>query len=144
MERPASDYGRFHLVIADANSLYWLSNADADAPISVVPVAPGAHVLGNFGLDLKTDDVVVALHPKMEAIAIALTQGGLDDDTLLVTLAEVMATRGPPAPCIDFGPYGTRSSAIALLFGEERLLVTDSPPTAESYRDQTPLLHDLS
>lgn len=139
-ELPASAYGRFHLVVSDADSLLWLTNT-ASTSITSSEVEPGAHVLGNFGLDRKDDPVVEALLPQMRTLD--TSDGSLE--TTLRTLSSKMSEAGPPGPCIDFGAYGTRSSAVASLYGHAHLHVSDSPPSGpESFSDKSDLLNVVS
>ncbi len=137
---PANAFGRFHLLVSDENTLLWLTNT-VDASITCTEVAPGAHVLGNFGLDQHDDPVVEALLPKMNALDVT----GPSLHPVLSTLTETMSEAGPPGPCIDFGPYGTRSSAVASLYGRPSLRVSDVPPTGPTaFEDRSALLQPFA
>ncbi len=134
----AREFGPCHLVIADDKQMFSLTNADADLPTFQENLVPaGAHVLGNFGLHAPRDPVVEALRPKLAS----LTDNPNDD--VHAALHTLMREDGPPGPCVDFGPYGTMSSATLSLLGTQALFAVDEPPNRLAYDDRSELLRSV-
>lgn len=134
---PAKEFGDFHLLACDRETMLWITNRSGE--FEVTEVAPGVHVLGNYGLDNETDPVVANLHQALNGVA-SLPRAELDN-----FLKSVLARKGPGWPCVDMGPYGTRSSAILHWGGDhDKLLTTDGSPDRTEWRDQTRLLAQLS
>ncbi len=143
--RPMTEYGGFHLLVADGRSLSVFSNRNG--ALEEARAAPGVHVLGNFGLDDETDPVVATVKPEVERFLARARDGAAapDEDELAVFLKEVLAQEGPGWPCVHLevpgGAFGTRSSA--LLFSRSsrpRLEVTEGSPRESPWRDVSALL----
>lgn len=132
---PAPEYGLFHLVAADRNEMIWATNRAGEMEIS--SVAPGAHILGNYGLNNPDDPVVVNLRGALEG-AMDLSEGELE-----IRLRESLARGGPGWPLVRLGPYGTRSSAMLWWGnGRPRLLSAEGPPDTMPFADLSRLLDD--
>lgn len=136
LDRPASDYGPFHMLVADERRMTWVTNRDGS--MRAEDVAPGVHVLGNYGLDDEHDAVVRTLHEETRGYP------GLAEAELIARLQATLARSGPGWPCVHLGPYGTRSSAILLRgAGRRELRVAEGSPDATPWEDRRDLLERL-
>jgi uncharacterized protein with NRDE domain len=134
---PPGEFGDFHLLAADRESMLWITNRSGE--FEVAPVAPGVHVLGNYGLDNEKDPVVANLHEAMKGV------DTLAEAPLREFLRETLARGGPGWPCVEMGSYGTRSSAILFWGGERELLWTTSgPPNRSIWEERHQLLAELN
>jgi uncharacterized protein with NRDE domain len=133
----ARDFGAFNLFVADRDEAFVVDNETG--AMRTVVLAPGLHVLGNFGVDASDDDVVLRCR---EAIAphVAAPRAAL-----LAALRETLARHGDGWPCVHRGPYGT-VSAGTLFFGgqEDSYAVADGPSCTTAWRDETALLVELA
>jgi uncharacterized protein with NRDE domain len=130
---PGEAFGPFHLLLADLDSMRWLTNRSGR--IESRAVEPGLHVLGNYGLD-NPDDPVVATLLRESADA-----NELAGEALEMRLRATLAQTGPGRPCVRGEAYGTRSAAILFWGGEEaKLLAADGPPCETPWIDRSELL----
>lgn len=134
--RAMADYGGFHLLASDGHTLSVFSNRGGT--LEEVQAAPGVHVLGNFGLDDEHDPVVATVGAEVRRF---LDEERPEEAELAAFLKGVLARHGPGWPCVHFGPFGTRSSA--LLFSRAdgpRLEVTEGASCESPWRDESALL----
>lgn len=130
---PMEGFGRFHMLVCDGRELGWITNRNGGLELN--RVEPGAHVLGNYGLDNEDDPVVATLHQALRGV------GGLDEPALLGFLQSTLARGGHGWPCVDMGAYGTRNSAIVFWGGEgSQLWTVEGSPARDPWVDQTSLL----
>lgn len=139
LAHPMEEYGGFHLLVSDGAALSVFTNKGG--VLDEVQASPGVHVLGNFGLDDDTDPVVATVRPEV-ARFLDEERG---EEEIAAFLKSVLARRGPGWPCVDYGPFGTRSSAL-LFFRRDtpRLEVTDGSPCEAPWRDESALLAPAS
>lgn len=129
-------FGPFHLLIADANDMIWITNRNG--AFESHAVAPGLHILGNYGMDNEDDAVVKTLHRELAG------SEALEWTELAELMRRTLATSGPGWPCVDLGVYGTRSSAIIRRGGSEAtLLESDASPSLGNWKDASNLLSEL-
>ena len=133
-DRPVRDYGPFHLLVGDGEGMRAFTNAGGS--LSVVEIEPGAHVLGNYGLDNPEDPVVATVGAALGEVDLA----AMSEDALVSYLEELLQKHGDGWPCVHLGPYGTRSGAV-LLWGAQdpRLVVADGPSCEAPWRDVSAL-----
>lgn len=122
LQRTASGYNGFNLLVMDAAGLYHYSNRG----VGVSPVKPGIHGLGNALLDTPW--------PKVErgkaALEKALSGGEPDPESLLNLLQDQTRAPDPQLPdtgvgldrermlspmFIDSDGYGTRTSSVVIM-----------------------------
>lgn len=141
------DYGPFHLLLCDGSRLVCASNSRGQ--IAIRDVAPGVHVLGNFGLDNPEDPVVQPLRQSLGESGHRLPLPALHK-----RLQSLLREEGEGRPHVDYGPYGTRSSATLSLWPRDRregdhpvpealsgsLWVTDTSPRDSVFEDRSRLL----
>jgi len=128
-------FGGFHLLVCDGTTLRCFTNADG--AMREERAGPGVHVLGNFGLD-DVDDPVVAT---VGAAARSLLADKPDDDALTAGLQSILRRHGEGWPCVHFGPFGTRMSALlSWPIDRPRLLVTEGAACEAEWRDESGLL----
>lgn len=134
--QPAADFAPFHLLACDGAVMRWMTNAEGR--MESREVEPGAHVLGNLGLDDEQDPLVLYLQEALIGIEL------MDRTAADSRLRELLAEEGPGRPLVRGKRYGTRSSAI-LWRGCDRpsLHVTDGPPDASPWLDRSELLRSL-
>lgn len=133
---PPGEFGPFHLLACDADSMIWITNRSGE--FEAIPVSAGAHVLGNYGLDNESDSVVATLHGALKGA------DSMSEADLGIFLKNTLSRRAPGWPCVELGPYGTRNSAI-LWWGREKptLWETDGPPDRAPWMDRSDLLSQL-
>lgn len=122
----AADYGPFHLMATDGERMMWWTNRGGS--LEAHEVEPGLHVLGNYGMDNDQDPVVAALLARLDGI------GSEPEDAMRDRLREALALHGTGCPCVHFGPYGTRGSALLSWGGADpKLEFTDGPPCESAW-----------
>lgn len=143
----AADYNPAWLLCGDGEDLFYL-DVTSDHGVQARELPAGIYVLENRPLDEpspKADHVRAGLGPAFDPAL------DLDGDALVAHLAAVLQDhRVPPgaelddgprppeahAACVHVGPYGTRSSTIALV--DERsppaLFSADGPPCITPFR----------
>ena len=131
-EVDAAQYGPFFLLCFGPDGALCLSNPGG--VLTLAPVVPGPHVLGNFGLDAAGDPVVDSLRAPVAAL------NALPLDAARARLHELLATHGPGQPCVHLGPYGTRSSLCYARGPSGFLDVVESAPCQAAYTDRSTLL----
>lgn len=127
------DFGGFHLLVTDGQRMLWVTNADD--PMVVQEVAPGAHALRNTTLDDPQDPITAFVIERMQSVE----QAPWRDAS--VQLQEMLAVAAPAGPCVDLGFYGTRSAGV-LQWGhaDARYVATDQPPADGGWVDHSHLL----
>lgn len=150
-----ADFSPAWLFAGDRSDLYFIDLASGGARAGVTRLSPGLYVLENaplFSPSRKVDLVITALKniesARGEAVVARLADvlRSHDIPEPASTPASASAFVRPAetyAPCVHAGPYGTRSSLIALI-GENaasplRLLSSDGPPCSAPYIDATHL-----
>jgi len=116
---PKAAYNPFNLLVADGEHATAVIYEDAP---HALPLAPGAHVIGNADPDCRAHPKTARLLGEAEAVA-----AGEPTQALSAWLRQSCATllrRGGPA-------------------AEERFLFADGPPCRTPFTDQTPLLTQL-
>jgi uncharacterized protein with NRDE domain len=132
---PDAAYNPFNLYLADAQSAHVVSYSDRAERIDL---DAGPHVIGNLHPG-ESSPKMTRLHAEADALA---AQG----DASLGALADLCrAHLASPfdSTCVHAGEYGTRSSTLLRIGARPELHYADGPPCEASYRDLTPLLHDL-
>jgi uncharacterized protein with NRDE domain len=128
-------YNPFNLYLADAESAHLLSYQDRTERFDL---GAGAHVIGNVHPDEPSAKIA-----RLRADAAAIAERA---DAPLAALADLCrAHLASPfdSTCVHAGEYGTRSSTLLRTGARPELHYADGPPCEASYRDLTPLLHDL-
>jgi uncharacterized protein with NRDE domain len=133
---PEAAYNPFNLYLADAATAHVVSYSDRAERFDL---EAGPHVIGNVHPDESSPKLV---RLRVEAGAIAA-----GTDAPLAALADLCRTHRVGSPfdstCVHAGQYGTRSSTLLRTGARPELRYADGPPCEASYRDMTPLLHDL-
>ncbi|MEM7413273.1 MAG: NRDE family protein [Myxococcota bacterium] len=132
---PEATYNPFNLFLADGESAHWITYADRPEHR---PLAPGAHVVGNVHPD-EPSQKLDRLRREVDAVA---AEGDAGPERL-ADLCRAHTGDGLDATCVHAGPYGTRSSTLFRNGPSPWLHYADGPPCEATYRDLTPLLHDL-
>lgn len=140
LARDMAEYGGFHLLVCDGEALSVFSNRAGT--LEEARAAPGVHVLGNFGLDDEDDPVVATVGAEVRRFLAEERSGDVPDEPELAAfLKGVLARHGPGWPCVHFGPFGTRSSALLFARAQApRLEVTDGASCESPWRDESALL----
>ncbi|WP_334191055.1 NRDE family protein [Noviherbaspirillum sp.] len=121
-------YNGFNLLVGDAGKLIWYSNT-ADDERNGRPLPPGIYGLSNGALDTPWPKVVST----KAQFASLLCQGAPEDayfemltDTTIASDCRLPQTgisleweRALSAVCIELPEYGTRSSTLVRLYGED-------------------------
>ena len=138
-EEPGRAYGGFHLLACDGRRLRCFTNRSG--AITEEPAGDGVHVLGNLGIDDPSDPIVQAVRPAATALLRDDVDVLVDEDGLVGGLQAILRRHGDGWPCVHFGRYGTRMSAI-LLWREvaPRLLLTDGPSCESPWHERGDLL----
>jgi uncharacterized protein with NRDE domain len=138
---PADAYNPFNLVVADGERAFAVLY---DGAPRVTELARGAHVVGNADPDDRSVAKIDRLLTSVEKVAAGPRGSWLEG------LAEVCRGHEGEAPfgaaCVHHGGYGTRSSTLLQLDDDpagSALYFAEGPPCRTSYRDLTPLLHEL-
>lgn len=135
MAEDPEGFGGFHLLVSDGATLRCFTNADGT--MREERAGPGVHVLGNYGLDDPDDPIV----QNVGAAARELVAGGPDNDALTAGLQDILRRHGEGWPCVHYGPFGTRMSAVlAWPLPASRLVVTEGPACEAQWRDEGGLL----
>jgi uncharacterized protein with NRDE domain len=132
-------YNPFNLFLADARDAFAVVYEGGP---EVVPLAPGAHVIGNADPDARDVPKVRAALERAGSIA----RGAADaiEDELAALCRDHAAGESRGSNCVHYGGYGTRSSTLLRLGSDRDLLRhAEGPPCANPYRDFTPLLTRL-
>jgi uncharacterized protein with NRDE domain len=132
---PEGVYNPFNLYLADARSAHVVSYADRPERLDL---GAGPHVIGNLHPEESS--------PKMARLRAEADAVAARGDAPLSALAELCRTHvASPfdSTCVHAGEYGTRSSTLLRIGARSELHHADGPPCEASYRDLTPLLHDL-
>jgi uncharacterized protein with NRDE domain len=142
-------YNPFNLFVADARDAFAIVY---DGRARLVPLAPGAHVIGNADPDAAQVPKVARILARAERIAAGrAAPGPLDHqawagESIREELADLCRSHEPEAEprartCVHLGAYGTRSSTLLRLGPAGDLLHhADGPPCTSEYADFTPLL----
>jgi uncharacterized protein with NRDE domain len=132
-------YNPFNLFVADREHAFAVVY---EGRPRLVPLEPGAHVIGNADPDARDVPKVRRALERAEALA-----AGPPDRVRegLQTLCREHAAGGDPrqSTCVHLGAYGTRSSTQLRLGSTPRLEHADGPPCTTPYQDLTALLAEL-
>jgi uncharacterized protein with NRDE domain len=135
-DEPGQEYGGFHLLVCDGEELRCFTNRDG-GDIAEEPAGPGVHVLGNLGIDDPTDPVVTTVRPAAEAAAAKAAS----EEELVEELQGILRRHGEGWPCVHYGPYGTRMSAVLLSRpAQPRLWLADGPSCETPWSETSELL----
>ena len=146
------EYNPAWLLVGDRTSLYYVA-LNRDAPIAVVRLGPGVHVLENVALDQPSPksthigglaagtDAGGSLWDRMPSILgdHTIPDRGSEDGQP----AEESPTRLPAtlAACVHTDGYGTRSATLVRVpssaGSRPRVLVADGPPCTSPFADVT-------
>jgi uncharacterized protein with NRDE domain len=133
-------YNPFNLFLADARDAFAVVYDEAPA---LLPLAPGAHVVGNADPDARTVPKIRRTLERAEQVAAGPSEAIRDG------LAAICRTHGDDPDrrgdtCVHLDGYGTRSSSL-LRLGDAggRLEHAAGPPCTHAYEDFTPLLSEL-
>jgi len=133
---PEAEYNPFNLFVADRDSAHLVTYADRAQRRDLTP---GAHVIGNLHPDESS--------PKLERLRAQvdeLVRGGTPSPDELADVCRTHVASSPfESTCVHAGEYGTRSSTLLWIGAQPALRYAEGPPCEASYRDLTPLLHDL-
>ncbi|MBI1946560.1 MAG: NRDE family protein [Deltaproteobacteria bacterium] len=148
--RPA-DFGPAWLLVGDPDALFLVDMTGGERP-GITELPPGVHVLENRAWGARSAKVA-AVRERLTDLA------NLDESELHARLAEVLRSHQVPdgpaddsgvpgftrpreteANCVHAGPYGTRSSSIAVSgIGAVRLWTSDGPPCTHPLLDRSAL-----
>ncbi len=135
---PTGMYNPFNLFVADAQEAFVVSFDEAPR---LLPLRPGAHVIGNADPADRSAAKVARLQGRVEAAARSAP------DELLDVLADVCRgheTEPLAGACVHAGAYGTRSSTLLRLGSRPEVLRHASgPPCRAPYQDLSFLLPEL-
>jgi uncharacterized protein with NRDE domain len=133
---PEAEYNPFNLFVADRDSAHLVTYAERPQRRDLTA---GPHVIGNVHPDESS--------AKLERLRVQVGELARGPVPTADELAEVCCTHAASSPlestCVHAGEYGTRSSTLLWIGAQPSLRYADGPPCAASYRDLTPLLHDL-
>jgi uncharacterized protein with NRDE domain len=133
---PEAAYNPFNLFVADGDSAHLVTYADRAQRRNLTA---GPHVIGNLHPDESS--------PKLERLRTRvdeLARGPVPSADALATMCRTHADSSPlESTCVHAGEYGTRSSTLLWIGAQPALRYAEGAPCAASYRDLTPLLHDL-
>jgi len=132
---PRAAYNPFNLFEADAETAHWITYGESPQRRDL---APGPHVIGNLHPDESS--------PKLERLRAQvdeLARGAVPSADALAEVCSTHASSPLESTCVHAGEYGTRSSTLLWLGAQPELRYAEGAPCAASYRDLTPLLHDL-
>jgi uncharacterized protein with NRDE domain len=133
---PGAAYNPFNLFVADSETAHLVSYDDAPQRRDL---SAGGHVIGNLHPDASS--------PKLERLRARVAEMAAGAVPSADALASVCRTHVEGAPfesiCVHAGEYGTRSSTLLWIGARPELRYAEGPPCGTSYRDFTPLLHDL-
>jgi uncharacterized protein with NRDE domain len=133
---PEAAYNPFNLFVADGESAHLVTYAERPQRRDLTA---GPHVIGNLHPDESS--------PKLERLRAQVDELARGAVPTAEALAEMCCTHVANAPlestCVHAGEYGTRSSTLLWIGAQPALRYAEGPPCAASYRDLTPLLHDL-
>lgn len=108
-------YPGFSLLVGDADSVAYYSNADGAGPKTL---APGYYGLGNEGLDGPS----ARLHAVRERMRALLERDGAHSEALFGLWSERADTHGAQAPFVVGSVYGTRATTLLVrTAGEMRI-----------------------
>ena len=133
---PEAAYNPFNLFVADRDSAHLVTYAERPQRRDLTA---GPHVIGNLHPDESS--------PKLERLRVQvdeLARGAVPTGEELAGLCCAHAESSPlESTCVHAGEYGTRSSTLLWVGAQPALRYAEGAPCASSYRDLTPLLHDL-
>ena len=136
---PIDAYNPFNLLVADAHSAHVVTY---EGRPSRIDLPPGAHVIGNVHPEDDTFPKVVRQRERVAEAAAGPEEGVLD------ALSGICGSHEGDGPiehtCVHAGEYGTRSSTLLRVGGDDAFLhYADGPPCRSEYRDYTHLLAEL-
>ena len=138
---PRDAYNPFNLVVADGSRAFALVY---EGRPEVLPLEPGAHVVGNADPDDRRVEKVARLLARAEAAAAVSAGKRLD---ALAGICRAHEHTGSPLAdaCIHAGGYGTRSSTLLRLGkgSAPEWRYAEGPPCRTPYEDFTFLLSEL-
>lgn len=140
---PKAAYNPFNLLVADGEHATAVIYEDAP---HALPLAPGAHVIGNADPDCRAHPKTARLLGEAEAVAAGEPAQALSALAQLCRSHAESAAAPLAATCIHAAGYGTRCATLLRRGGpaaEERFLFADGPPCRTPFTDQTPLLTQL-
>jgi len=133
---PETAYNPFNLFVADRESAHLVTYAERPQRRDLTA---GPHVIGNLHPDESS--------PKLERLRVQVDELARGATPSPDALAQICCTHVANAPlestCVHAGEYGTRSSTLLWIGAQPALRYAEGAPCAASYRDLTPLLHDL-
>jgi uncharacterized protein with NRDE domain len=133
---PEAAYNPFNLFVADGDTAHLVTYADRAQRRDL---RAGPHVIGN----LHPDDS----SPKLERLRAQVDDLARGSVPTAAALAGMCCSHAESSPlestCVHAGEYGTRSSTLLWIGAQPALRYAEGPPCAASYRELTPLLHDL-
>jgi uncharacterized protein with NRDE domain len=133
---PEAAYNPFNLYLADGETAHLVSYSERAERFDL---AAGPHVIGNLHPEESS--------PKITRLRVEVDAFAARGDASLSPLADLCRAHRVGAPldstCVHAGEYGTRSSTLLRTGILPELRYADGPPCEASYRDLTPLLHDL-
>ena len=132
---PEAAYNPFNLYLADARSAHVVTYADRAERLDL---GAGAHVIGNIHPEESSPKTA-----RLRAEAGALAARGEASLGALAELCRTHAASPFDSTCVHAGEYGTRSSTLLRIGARPELRHAEGPPCEASYRDLTPLLHEL-
>ena len=140
----ADDYNPFNLLVASPESAFVAQNIGGQ--VRVTHLEPGLHLLTNLDLNDPTCPRIAKSHSLFEAAGEHLDRD--DPQTAVARLRAVLSdhstpldprTIGPPNNlCVHLGPYGTRSSSVAIYSAADhrwRFFYADGPPCTHPYAE---------
>jgi len=132
---PGTAFGPCFLLAVEAQDAWLHENGSGAWQSQRLP--PGAHVLGNLGLNEASDPVVKALAPEVEGLARGTAEAAM------MSLPRLLKRRWPEGPFVDREGYGTRWAAILATGAAPVLREQQDPKGGGPWCDQTPLLAPL-
>jgi uncharacterized protein with NRDE domain len=132
---PHAAYNPFNLFVADAHTAHWITYGESAQRRDL---APGPHVIGNLHPDESS--------PKLERLRAEVAELVAHDAPSPEALAGLCGTHAASpfeSTCVHAGVYGTSSSTLLWIGAQPELRYAEGPPCEASYRNLTPLLHDL-